>query len=216
MPDPAHPPVESPSAGEPTAAAQRLIPPSGANARRILFGFALGVVLGAAANLLWGETAALDKFVRYVTDPAGQIWLRALIMIVVPLVFAVLSLGVAELGDVHKFGRIGMKTLLFFVLASALTGALGLALVDVFRPGSRLAPEAQSRLLETYRSEPIPAAETPRLAGSAIQTLVNIVPRNPIAAAAQGDMLGVIFFSIIFGLALGRVPLERGRSIRHA
>ena len=78
------------------------------SAAKILVGLALGAVLGVTANLTAGGSAALEGLVRYVTEPAGRIWLRALIMIVVPLVFATLSLGVAKLATMHRLGRIGL------------------------------------------------------------------------------------------------------------
>jgi DAACS family dicarboxylate/amino acid:cation (Na+ or H+) symporter len=189
---------------------------SGANPKHILIGFASGVAAGIAANLLGQGTAGLEKFIRYVTDPAGEIWLRSLILIVIPLVFALLSLGVAGLGNLKKLGRIGLKTLLFFIVGSALAGALGLFLVEVFRPGSGLTPDLRNQLLATYGSEVRASTGTAPPIGFGIQTLVNIVPRNPVAAAAQGDMLGVIFFSLLFGMALGRVPAERAHTLRQA
>jgi DAACS family dicarboxylate/amino acid:cation (Na+ or H+) symporter len=126
-------------------------------------------------------------------------------MIVVPLVFATLTLGVAGLGDLGKLGRIGAKTLGYFVMVTVLAVTVGLTLVNGLRPGEGLDPEVRERLLSTYRTQ---AEETRALAGQArfgVHTLVNIVPRNPVAAAAQGDMLGVIFFSLVFGVALARV-----------
>lgn len=170
---------------------------------------------GVAANLLWGGSSGLEKVMRYGTDPAGQLWLRALIMIVVPLVFATLSLGVAELGNLRRLGRIGLKTLLFFTLTAALAAVLGLLLVNWVRPGLGLPPQVRDRLLATYRQE---ADQSKGMAGQArfgIQTLVNIVPRNPLAAAAQGDMLGLIFFSLIFGGALGLLPPGRSATLLH-
>lgn len=178
---------------------------SGPGAARIVAGLVAGAVAGIAANLLAGGSAALDAFIRYFTEPAGQIWLRSLIMIVVPLVFATLTLGVAGLGDLGKLGRIGAKTLGYFVMVTVLAVTVGLTLVNVLRPGEGLDPEVRERLLSTYRAQ---AEETRALAGQArfgVHTLVNIVPRNPVAAAAQGDMLGVIFFSLVFGVALARV-----------
>ena len=188
---------------------------SGANPRHILIGFALGAMAGIVANLLGRGTPGLENVIRYVTDPAGEIWLRPLILIVIPLVFAVLSLGVADLGNLKKLGCMGVKTLVFFIAGSALAGALGLFLVEVFRPGIGVAPEVRSRLLESYGHE-VSASGRSTPTGFGIQTLVNIVPRNPVAAAAQGDMLGVIFFSLLFGVALGRVPQERSQTLRHA
>lgn len=188
----------------------------GPKTRWILTGLAAGGVLGVVANLVWGASPALEKFVRYGTEPAGQLWLRALIMIVIPLVFSTISLGVAELGSLRALGRMGLKTLAYFVVTVVLAAALGLLLVEGLRPGAGLAPEVRARLLATYRPE---VEQSKALAGQAsfgVQTLIRIVPANPLAAAAQGDMLGVIFFSLIFGVALGLLPRQRSETILQA
>ncbi len=186
---------------------------AGPSAGRILAGLVAGAVAGVVANLLWGGSAGLEKVVHYATEPAGQVWLRALIMIVVPLVFASLTLGVAGLGDLRKLGRIGLKTLLYFLMVTLLAATLGLLMVNVLRPGAGLSSDVRDRLLEMYGQQ---AAESKTVAGEAhfgIATLVNIVPRNPLAAAAQGDMLGLIFFSLIFGVALALLPAERSATL---
>jgi DAACS family dicarboxylate/amino acid:cation (Na+ or H+) symporter len=108
MPDAAPPPAPPHIPRELAAPAPQRAHSSGPNTGHILIGFALGVVTGAAANFFWGGTPGLENFISYVTGPAGEIWLRSLIMIVIPLVFAVLSLGVAELGNVKKLGRVGL------------------------------------------------------------------------------------------------------------
>ncbi|MBI1941577.1 MAG: dicarboxylate/amino acid:cation symporter [Acidobacteria bacterium] len=189
---------------------------AGPSAGRILAGLVAGAVAGVIANFLWGGSAALENVVRYATEPAGQVWLRALIMIVVPLVFASLTLGVAGLGDLRKLGRIGLKTLLYFLTVTLLAASLGLVMVNVIRPGVGLPSDVRERLLETYGQQ---AAESKAVAGEArfgIQTLVNIVPRNPLAAAAQGDMLGLIFFSLMFGVALALLPATRSATLTEA
>ena len=189
---------------------------AGPSAGRILAGLVAGAVAGVVANLLWGGSAALENVVHYATEPAGQVWLRALIMIVVPLVFASLTLGVAGLGDLGKLGRIGLKTLLYFLMVTLLAASLGLLMVNVLRPGAGLPSDVRDRLLATYGQQ---AAESKTAAGEAhfgVQTLVNIVPRNPLAAAAQGDMLGLIFFSLIFGVAMALLPTERSATLLDA
>src|SRR5208283_1684795 len=108
---------------------------NGPKTRHILAGLILGAVAGVVANLAWGKTAALANLIRYGTEPAGQMWLRALIMVVIPLIFSRLSLGVAGLGDLHKLGRVGLKTLLFFLLITTLAAVLGLSMVNLVRPG---------------------------------------------------------------------------------
>ena len=188
----------------------------GPKTRHILAGLILGTASGVVANLLWGKTTGLANLVRYGTEPAGQMWLRALIMVVIPLVFSRLSLGVAGLGDLRKLGRVGAKTLLFFLFVTTLAALLGLFLVNLVRPGEGLSPEARDRLLATYHQNTGQPKEAPQRGQFGIQTLVNVVPRNPITAAAQGDMLGVIFFSLAFGVALALLPPERTKVLIEA
>jgi len=174
----------------------------------ILAGLVLGAVCGLIANLAWGKTAVLANIVHYGAEPVGQMWLRALIMVVIPLVFARLSLGVAGLGDLRKLGRVGLKTMLFFFMVTTLAAALGLIMVNLVKPGVGLSREGRDRLLQTYQPVQIPLP-SPTRGQFGIQTLINVVPRNPLAAAAQGDMLGLIFFSLAFGVALALLPTDR-------
>jgi len=199
----------------------RAKPRKGPKTGQILAGLVLGAASGVVANLAWGKTAALANLVRYGTEPAGQMWLRALIMVVIPLVFSRLSLGVAGLGDLHKLGRVGLKTLLFFLMVTTLAALLGLAMVNLVRPGAGLSPEARGHLLAMYHVSTAPSdvstvPAAPRHGDFGIQTLINVVPRNPLGAAAQGDMLGVIFFSLAFGVALALLPSEKTRFLVEA
>jgi DAACS family dicarboxylate/amino acid:cation (Na+ or H+) symporter len=188
-------------------------PRKGAKTQHVLAGLILGAAAGVAANLAWGKTAALTNFVHYGTEPAGQMWLRALIMVVIPLVFARLTLGIAGLGDLHKLGGVGLKTLLFFFMVTTLAAIVGLGMVNLVRPGVGLPAEARARLLAAYHQDTGPSKDALARGQFGVQTLVNVVPRNPLAAAAQGDMLGVIFFSLAFGVALALLPAERTRAL---
>lgn len=174
----------------------------------------LGLVLGAACGVAANTFAAGAAWVKWIGDnvagPVGQIFLRMLLMTVIPLVFASITLGVAGLGDVRKVGRVGARTLAYFLLSTALSATLGLVLVNVVQPGAGLAPDVREQLMATYRSQ----AEGMQAAGTTkfgIDLFVNIVPRNPIQAAAGMDMLGVIFFALVFGAALTLIPEEKSR-----
>lgn len=176
----------------------------------------LGLVLGAGAGIAANTLAAGAPWVRWIGDnvanPVGQIFLRMLLMTVVPLVFASITLGVAGLGDIRKIGRVGGRTLAYFLVSTALSAMLGLFLVNVFRPGEGLSPELRAQLMATYRSQAqgLQAAGTTRFG---VDMFVNIVPRNPVAAAAGMDMLGLIFFAIVFGAALTLIPEEKSRPL---
>jgi DAACS family dicarboxylate/amino acid:cation (Na+ or H+) symporter len=180
-------------------------------AGKILLGLLVGAAAGVGAHALFGAAPPLVWVVENITQPAGQIWLRSLIMIVVPLVFASLTLGVAGLGDVRKLGRIGLKTLAFFFLVSACATAIGLTVVNTLRPGAGLPQETRDDLLARFSGQAADLAAATGAVSFGVDMLVNIVPRNPLGAAARGDMLGLIFFSLLFGAALSILPSARAR-----
>jgi dicarboxylate/amino acid:cation (Na+ or H+) symporter, DAACS family len=173
---------------------------------KILVGLAVGVTAGLSANIFGNDAPWIDTTVDYVAQPIGQIFLRMLFMVVIPLVFSTLALGVAGLGDVRKLGRIGGKTFGFFVLTTSMAVLLGLTLINIVQPGNGLDPLVRADLLAQYSSEASEKVLLSENTGFGINTLVNIVPRNPIDSAARGDMLGVIFFTLMFGVALTRLP----------
>ena len=178
-------------------------------ATRIFIGLASGAALGVAAHAAFPGHAGLDWLVTRVTDPAGQMWLRCLIMVVLPLVFASLALGVAGLGDLRKLGRVGAKTLAYFLLTTALAVVIGLFFVNVIRPGDGLPEETRDKLLQTYSTQ---AAQGQQLAAGMkfdISLLINLVPRNPLKAMVEFDMLAVVFFSLMFGIGLALIPAGR-------
>jgi dicarboxylate/amino acid:cation (Na+ or H+) symporter, DAACS family len=186
---------------------------------KILIGLAVGAVIGIGANILSVSRPALSAwvnwFARYFTDPVGQVFLRMLFMVVVPLVFCSLALGVAQLGDLRKLGRIGAKTLAYFLLVTAIAVVIGLLLVNTIRPGIGFSPDIQARLMETYGGQAQQAQQQASSdQGFGINTFVNIVPRNPIAAAASTDMLAVIFFALIFGVALTLIPAQKAEPVQ--
>ncbi len=180
---------------------------------QILLGLAVGASLGVGANLLWRDAPGLLWTVDHVASPIGQVFLRMLFMVVVPLVFATLSLGVANLGDLSRVGRIGAKTLLFFVLTTALAATVGLVLVNLLRPGDALDPAIRNALMTAYSTDAAAKVEASQTNGFGVMTFVNIVPRNPVDAAARGDMLGLIFFTLVFGIALTRIPPAKAEPV---
>jgi DAACS family dicarboxylate/amino acid:cation (Na+ or H+) symporter len=166
----------------------------------MLAGLGLGTLLGLVAHAFLGESPALTAIIRYLTEPAGAIFLRLLMMLVLPLVVSALALGVAGLGDVRRLGRIGLRTLAYTVTTSSIAVLLGIVLVNVFRPGEGLAPELRARLLERAGSL-LPASTTaPKLGG--VDFFVGLVPANVVRAMADGDMLAVMVFALLLGIGL--------------
>jgi len=175
---------------------------------RILLGLLAGAACGVGVNLLTGGGPGVDGFVSIVTEPLGKMWLSALIMVVIPLIISTLSLGVAGLGSLRRLGRIGLTTILCFLGLTTLSVALGLTVMNVIAPGRSLDPAVKPQLMETYKGQTEGAMG---LSGNAlsIDLLVKIVPRNPVAAAASGDMLAIIFVALMCGVALTLLPPEK-------
>lgn len=181
---------------------------STSNHPRILLGLLLGALAGITTNVVTDGGESTQRFVSLVTEPAGRMWLSALIMTVIPLIMSSLALGVAGLGDLRQVGRIGLTTLTIFVGLTAAAAVIGLTLTNVFRPGEGLDPAMRAELMSAYGSE---AKNAAGLSGSGLSMdmLVKIVPRNPVKAAAEGDMLAVIFFSLMLGIGIASVPREK-------
>src|SRR5687767_13511971 len=180
--------------------------PVGGNGRgmklhtKILVGLALGAALGIAANLMLGADHPTVEWInKYLAGPIGQIFLRMLFMIVMPLVFASIALGVAGLGDIRHVGRVGAKTMAYFFVTTVLSATLGLVLVSIVRPGSRVDPAVRAELLATYAGDAASKVKAAQTGNFGIETVVNFVTRNPIKSAVDMDMMGVIFFGLIFG-----------------
>ncbi len=169
----------------------------------MMIGLAVGAIGGLTANALAHDAPALVWAVDNVIGPIGQVFLRLLFMLVVPLLFSALVMGVSEL-DLRNLGRIGVKTLVYTAVVSLIAVTIGIAMVHLIEPGVGL-PEEVRELARTGKAPP--AATAPSGTGPAA-LLVAMVPDNPIKAAAGGDMIGLIVFSLLFGigLALTKTP----------
>jgi len=178
--------------------------------RQILYGMLAGALTGLAANRVWGPTQELQDFVRTVTYPAGQIFLRLIFMVVIPLIFSALVLGVAELGDVGRLGRIGLKTIGFTLVLSSFSVMIGVGLVNLVQPGAGMAEEEKTSLLKIL-GKSAASIQAPPPKGF-IQTLVDLIPENPLRAmvdAFRGEMIAVMVFSLLFGIALTLCEREK-------
>lgn len=174
---------------------------------KILLGMLCGVLVGLAAHH-WGGSVFVFTYVK----PFGSLFIRLISMIVIPLVFASLVVGTASLDDVRQLGRVGAKTLGFYLCTTVIAITGGLLLAQLFQPGTGLAPEDQARLLEQSQERVDIHKATLEDKPSLIDVLLDIVPRNPIRAFIDGNMLQVIFFALVFGICLALIPESEGRS----
>ncbi len=155
----------------------------------------LGLGLGVLAGLLVGQHIELFY-------PVGRIFITLIKMIVVPLVFASLLVGTASISDIKKLGRIGLRTLIFYLLSTILAVTIGLLFANIFRPGSNITPEVQSQLLQNYRQEAAGEISISAVKPPLLETILNTIPENPVRALADGNMLQIIFFALISGIAV--------------
>ena len=154
----------------------------------------MGFVVGVCARLLAPHGFPTEAFGEGV-GLVGDIFLRLLKMVIIPLIFTSLVCGVASLGDAKSVGRVGLRTVLYYTMTTTLAIAVGLTLVNIFTPGKYLDIGSTATLPEGLSSS----------SQSLSQFLLHMVPDNIVNAMASGDVLPVIFFAILFGLFLVRI-----------
>jgi DAACS family dicarboxylate/amino acid:cation (Na+ or H+) symporter len=180
----------------------------------MLIGIVAGAVLGLVARELADRSTdvadVLKDVVAYGAVPIGQIFLRLLFMLAVPVVFAALVVGVGEL-DLRSLGRVGVKSLVLTVVASTIAVLIGLLLVNAVGPGEgheELQAIAEQRAAEKGVIKP------PEKSG--VELFIAMVPDNPVKAMAAGDMIGLMVFALIFGVGLSQVRTAGAQRLREA
>jgi Na+/H+-dicarboxylate symporter len=180
---------------------------------KILLGMLLGICVGVVFNLLLGLDPGTGRptttqglwiqtvLIEGVFDTIGQIFVASLKLLVVPLVFVSLVCGAAALGGHNRMGALAGKTLALYLMTTALAISLAMGVALLIQPGAAVDMAVSS----TYSAPPAPSLK---------QTFLDIFPSNPVAAMAQGNMLQVIVFSILFGLAISRTEGDIGNSMR--
>jgi DAACS family dicarboxylate/amino acid:cation (Na+ or H+) symporter len=188
---------------------------------RILIGLALGAGAGGLLNAVMGTgSAPLVWTAAHITEPIGQFFLRLLLLLVVPLVFSSLVVGVAGIGDIRRLGRVGAKSLGYTLVMSTISVLIGLTLANMLRPGERIRPEIAQQLQERYGSDAEKQVATATTTTSNDDALLmkvvkTVVPTNFFAAIAKDppDMLGLMFFALFFGIGLTLVEASKARPV---
>lgn len=209
---------------------------------KIVIGMLIGAVLGAVVNATgsqlkstdqenaswWvldsdanGTIDGIDFVARDVAETIGKVFLRLILMVVVPLVVSALALGVIGIGDLRQLGRIGMRTLFLTLLLSAIAVCLGVGLVNLFRPGHGLESSQREALKARYTQKAEETVDKAKSAKSAKQTVLDMLPENPLqemVGAVDGSskgngILAVMVFSLIIGVAVTMVPKEKAQPL---
>ena len=168
---------------------------------------------GGGFALLPQPVSGLGLTVMSWVRPIGTIFMRLITMVIVPLVFSSLLVGVAGLGDVRKLGRLGGKTLGAYLMTTAVAVTLGLLCAHALQPGAYIGEADRAALQAQYAGAAGARAEQAAASPSAIDNLVGVIPSNPVASLAQGDMLQIIFFAVIFGVALTLLDPKAGTPV---
>ncbi|MFO0936186.1 MAG: dicarboxylate/amino acid:cation symporter [Gemmataceae bacterium] len=180
---------------------------SPASQSRILIGLVAGAIVGVTINYVSSKgmisKSAVEAVVNYVTKPAGEMFINLLFLAIIPLVFASLSLGVTKLGGTADLGRIGFKTVSYFIITTACAAVIGLICVNLIKPGHHLPEKKRIELMEYYANDATKSLEKRPPVG--MSTIVNVVPRNPLESMVKKDMLAVIFTAFLVGVALTRI-----------
>lgn len=155
---------------------------------KILLGILLGLIVGTVLHLYF--PGVFDVLNGYIFDPIAELFIKAIKMIVVPLVFFSIAAGAAGIADPRKLGRIGVKTIGLYMLTTAVAITIGLLLANIIAPGEGVTIGEAAEKPDIQEAPPIK------------ETLLNIVPENPIQAMAEAEMLQIIFFALFFGIAM--------------
>ncbi len=172
---------------------------------KILLGLVVGAVAGVTVQAS-GSPIASEIVLAF--EPLGTAFIRLISMVVVPLVVASLFVATCSVGDIRRLGRIGTRSLFFFLTTTVIASSIGLYLGVLFKPGASLDPEVRDRIAAEYREgadQSWAAAESVSLT----EQLIEIIPRNPIGAAADMNLLPLIFATLVFGVAAS--TLEPGK-----
>lgn len=189
---------------------------------QIIIGLVVGAVSGLVAESVvpGGADGARNAWLEWVrvniAETLGEIFMRLILMVVIPLVFCALVLGVASIGDLGRLGRVGLATLGFTVVFSAISVLVGIGLTNAVRPGESLSEERRTALREHYASSADEKVQQARASKPLRDTLLDVIPKNPLSeavgaldgSAKGGGMLAVMFFALLVGIGAALRPKQ--------
>ncbi len=170
---------------------------------QMLIGFLVGLVAGLIVYSTQRDAAWVETFTTYVTQPIGQIFLRLLFMLVIPLLFSALVVGISEMGEIRSLKRVGLKTLAYTVIVSSIAVAVSLAVVNLLKPGAGVDRAAADQMLTDSAGRAGEIVKAGAEQPSGIDAFVNIVPNNLIEVMGSNSaIISVMFFALFFGIGL--------------
>lgn len=193
---------------------------------KILLGLLVGLIIGLISNLLIEDKGQILWFVNNISYPIGQVFLRMIFMIVIPLIFVAIVLGVSDFRDIHKIGRIGGKALAFTFVITSISVLIGITAVNTFEPGKQISENDRNALIETISGSESVTQIVGKVKESKgiLQIIIDIVPRNPFAEIVYafdpnyqgGGLLSLMFFALVFGIAMSLVDPKRTETLNLA
>ena len=170
---------------------------------QMLIGFLAGLIAGLIVYSTQRDAAWVDVVTTYVTQPIGQIFLRLLFMLVIPLLFSALVVGISEMGEIRSLKRVGLRTLAYTVIVSAIGVAVSLAVVNLFKPGAGVDRAAAEQMLADSAGRAGEIVKTGTEQPTGIDAFVNIIPNNLIEVMGSNSaIISVMFFALFFGIGL--------------
>jgi len=190
---------------------------------KILIGLFVGVFFGLLSNIFLNGNKDIQWLVSNIAYPVGQLFLRLIFMIIIPLIFSAIVLGVADFKDLKKIGRVGGKVLMFTVVITTISVLIGLAIVNIVQPGSGISEEKRTALTQVITNNQTVTSiiTTAKESKTFLQIIVDLIPRNPFAEIVNyldpnyrgGGLLAIMFFALIFGIALAVSDREKTEAL---
>jgi DAACS family dicarboxylate/amino acid:cation (Na+ or H+) symporter len=182
---------------------------------QMLIGFLVGLVAGLIVYSTQADARWVEVFTTYVTQPIGQIFLRLLFMLVIPLLFSALVVGISEMGEIRSLKRVGLRTLAYTIIVSSIAVLVSLAAVNILKPGVGVDRDVAASMLEAQGERAGEIVQTSKDQPGGIDAFVNIIPNNLVEAmGSNSSILSVMFFALFFGIGLLLTDTPNSRALK--
>ena len=182
---------------------------------QMLIGFLVGLVAGLIVYATQRDAAWVDTFTTYVTQPIGQIFLRLLFMLVIPLIFSALIVGISEMGEIRSLKRVGLRTLAYTVIVSSIAVGVSLAAVNLLQPGAGVDRAAADQMLADSGGRAAEIVKGGSEQPTGIDAFVNIIPNNLVEVMGSNSaIISVMFFALFFGIGLLLTDTPAARTLQ--